>query len=200
MQCTSNMKQIGLALHNYHDVYKTFPPAYIVDEQGKPKHSWRVLILPFMNEQALYDQYDFDEPWNGPQNSQLLGKIPRLFQCPAHARHGETASPCTHCVAVVGPTTAWPGPVGRKLSDFSESDTTALVVEANDLGVAWLEPRDLSLDEAVARFTSADLSLDDGHWGRASLPSTSSDATSRLSTGRHISFPADSRRRSGRSC
>src|SRR5260370_743998 len=48
-QCKNNLKQIGLALHNYHDVYGSFPPAYFVDASGKPMHSWRVLILPFLD-------------------------------------------------------------------------------------------------------------------------------------------------------
>src|SRR5262245_60216991 len=52
MYCSNNLKQIGLALHNYHDKYGALPPAYTVDEDGKPLHSWRTLILPFMEQQA----------------------------------------------------------------------------------------------------------------------------------------------------
>jgi hypothetical protein len=54
--CSANLKQIGFALRSYHDVYRTFPPAYVADEDGRPMHSWRVLILPFTNQQALYKQ------------------------------------------------------------------------------------------------------------------------------------------------
>jgi len=67
-QCSNNLKQIALAFHNYHDTYRTFPPAYIPDEDGNPKHSWRVLILPFLEQRALYEQYNFDEPWDSPNN------------------------------------------------------------------------------------------------------------------------------------
>src|SRR5436190_7601184 len=63
MQCSNHLKQIGLALQNYHDEYKSLPPAYIADTEGKPMHSWRVLILPFMEQKPLYDKYDFNEPW-----------------------------------------------------------------------------------------------------------------------------------------
>ena len=52
MQCSNHLKQIALALHNYHDEYKSFPPAYIADESGKRMHSWRVLILPFIEGQG----------------------------------------------------------------------------------------------------------------------------------------------------
>ena len=65
-QCANNLKQIGLAFHNYHDAHKTFPPAYIPDKDGKPMHSWRVLILPYLEQQALYKRYNFDEPWDSP--------------------------------------------------------------------------------------------------------------------------------------
>ena len=69
--CQGRLRQIALALQCYHDVYKSFPPAYVADETGKPMHSWRVLILPFLEQKALYDQYRFDEPWDGPNNGKL---------------------------------------------------------------------------------------------------------------------------------
>src|SRR5260221_9789347 len=62
-QCKNNLKQIGLALHNYHGVWGSFPPPYIPDEQGRPKHSWRTLILPMFDQAPLYNKYRFDEPW-----------------------------------------------------------------------------------------------------------------------------------------
>src|SRR5437867_4482802 len=68
MQCSNYHKQIGLALQNYHDDYHSFPPAYIADADGKPMHSWRVMILPYMERKGLYDKYDLNEPWNGPNN------------------------------------------------------------------------------------------------------------------------------------
>lgn len=61
--CSNNLRQIGLAMHNYHDKYNCFPPAFLPDENGKPKHSWRVLLLPFLDEKSLYAEYRFDEPW-----------------------------------------------------------------------------------------------------------------------------------------
>ena len=60
-RCVNNMRHIGIALQNYHDTYKSFPPAYVADENGRPMHSWRVLILPFLEENGLYEKYDFDE-------------------------------------------------------------------------------------------------------------------------------------------
>ncbi len=67
-QCTNNLQQIGLAMHNYHDRHKTFPPAYTVDKAGKPLLSWRVLILPYLDQEALYKEFHLDDPWDSVHN------------------------------------------------------------------------------------------------------------------------------------
>src|SRR5204863_151662 len=69
--CKGELKQIGLALLNYREVYGCFPPAFIADESGRPMHSWRVLILPYIDHVSLYYEYRFDEPWDGPNNRKL---------------------------------------------------------------------------------------------------------------------------------
>src|SRR3990172_9467251 len=66
--CKNNLHQIEMALHYYHDKYHCFPPAYVADASGRPLHSWRVLLLPFLEQENLYRQYRFDEPWDGPHN------------------------------------------------------------------------------------------------------------------------------------
>jgi hypothetical protein len=68
-QGNGNPGFIALALHNYHETYGTFPPAYIADAHRKPMHCWRVLIRPFLEQQTLYTSYNFHEPWDGPNNS-----------------------------------------------------------------------------------------------------------------------------------
>ena len=112
--CTNNLKQIGLALHNYHTVYNAFPPAYIADETGKPMHSWRMLILPYLEQQNLYDLYDFSEPWDGPHNIALLGKMPQQFSCPSRDQNATRRPSLTSYVVISGPGTMFPGatPVG----------------------------------------------------------------------------------------
>ena len=80
--CKNNLKQIGLALHNYHDRYQSFPPAFVADENGKPMHSWRVLLLPYLDQADLYARYNFNEPWNGPNNLKLGDEIPEVYGCP----------------------------------------------------------------------------------------------------------------------
>jgi hypothetical protein len=131
-ECRHNLRSIAMAVRNYADLYRSFPPAYIADENGKPKHSWRVLLLPFLDEQALYDTYRFDEPWDGPNNRALLNRTPSVLRCPsARRRSTSSAAGATEYFAMVGPTAAWSGPVGRKLSDFPcVTSTTILIIEA----------------------------------------------------------------------
>src|SRR5438067_229052 len=84
--CSQNLKAIGLALHGYHDAYGCFPPASVADDQGRPMHSWRVLILPFAGQENLNRSYRFDEPRDGPNNRTLVGRMPRFYACPAQSR------------------------------------------------------------------------------------------------------------------
>jgi Protein of unknown function (DUF1559) len=140
-QCQNNLRQISIALQNYHDVYKSFPPAYVADANGRPMHSWRVLILPFLEQQSLYDVYRFDEPWNGPNNRQLASTALKIFECPADGNHGKGQ---TSYVAVVGPGTAWPGTKRIDVADIKDGlSNTVLVVEVHNSGIHWMEPRDL---------------------------------------------------------
>lgn len=138
------LKCLGLAFHNYHDVYGSFPPAYLADEQGRPMHSWRALILPFVEQHELYDQYRFDEPWDGPNNSQLADRMPRTFHMPSEP----PSSSRTNIVAIVGEPTAFPGARATRLRDFRDgTEYTILLTEIADSDILWLEPRDLCFEE-----------------------------------------------------
>lgn len=144
-QCPLN--QIILALHNYHDAYGSFPPAYVADEQGKPMHSWRVLILPYLDGQELYDEYDFSEPWNGPHNSRLLDRDPGVFLC-LHDRQRKPG--WTNILAITGAGTAFPGTSATRLAEFQDGpENSILIVEIADQRAPWLAPIDLSMEEAV---------------------------------------------------
>ncbi len=144
--CKNRLKQLALAMHAYHDTYGSFPPAYIADKSGRPMHSWRVLLLPFLEFGPLYDQYRFDEPWNGPHNRELA-KLPiALFHCPADT--GATTD--SSYFVVVGPKTIFPGATSTSIKDIPDgTSNTILLVEATDSAINWLEPRDMSCVEAV---------------------------------------------------
>ena len=154
-QCVNNLKQIALALLNYESATRAFPPAYVADASGKPMHSWRVLILPFLGEQALYSKYRFNEPWDGPNNRKLAAQIPNVYRCPAQANDPANQSVETHYFAVVDPQTAWPGSRGRRIRDIVDgTSNTILVLEASGVQTNWMEPRDLSLDEGIELLTT----------------------------------------------
>jgi prepilin-type processing-associated H-X9-DG protein len=142
-QCSNNLKQISLALANYQEVHGEYPPQYIADAEGKPMHSWRVLILPYLEHQALYDQYDFDEPWDGPRNSLLAAQMPPAFRCasdPAMAAGGTITS----YVGVSGPGAFFDGQKSTRAFAITDGlSNTISVVEFAGGGVHWMEPRDL---------------------------------------------------------
>ncbi len=139
--CLNNMKQIGLAMHNYHSAHDCFPPAYIADEDGNPKHSWRVLILPYMEEKALYDQYNFDEPWDSPANQQLASMMPKVYNCPSDM-FSDAASETSYLM-VVGPDTVGDADTPTRIVDITDgTSNTIMLVEAAGCGVNWLEPQD----------------------------------------------------------
>ncbi len=164
VQCCIHLKQIALSLHNYHDVYKAFPPAFVADASGKPAHSWRVLILPFMCQDTLYNSYAFDEPWDGPTNRALLTNTPTIYQCPSRLDRSLNAAAYTDYFAVIGPSAAWSGSTSRKLSDFKDLKSwTVLLVEIAGQKIAWTEPRDFTIDEVLKLVQSRDEAVEGGH-------------------------------------
>jgi Protein of unknown function (DUF1559) len=146
-ECSSNLKQIMLALHTYHDAYGSFPPAYVADEDGQPMHSWRVLILPFLGHQRLYEDYDFSQPWDSPNNSNVAVPIPDYFYCPADTTKRATD---TSYVLITGDGSAWPDDHAPGRDDFTDDPAqTIVLVEVVNSGIHWMEPRDLPMSEAL---------------------------------------------------
>ncbi len=115
-QCTNNLKQIALAMHNYHARHNTFPPAYNKSPDGKPLLSWRVQILPFLDQKALYDEFHQDEPWDSPHNKTLISRMPVVYSCPSGsrtpAREGKTSY-----LTPRGPATIFPALTGQAPGD-----------------------------------------------------------------------------------
>lgn len=144
-QCINNLKQIGLALHSYHDKHGSFPPAYTVDAQGNRLHSWRTLILPFMDEQKLYESIDLTKPWDHPANA-----IARQTALPSHVRKCPSArnvnARCTTYLAVSAPNGIFYGSTPRRMGDVRDgSSNTLLIVEViGEDAVEWMEPKDLA--------------------------------------------------------
>jgi hypothetical protein len=161
--CLQNLKQLGIALHNYHEHFETFPPAIVRSSDGRPMHSWRVLLLPCIGQQELYDRYDFTEPWDGPNNRKLLNEMPEIYRCP-NGNSVDGDRQCTSYVAVRGPRTAWPEPDAIDIPGIKDGSAQTLFLVEFDIGeIRWTEPSDLTLDEAMSRFAAHNPTRLDGH-------------------------------------
>jgi len=140
----NNMKQIGLALHNYHDTFGSFPPGYTTDAEGKPLLSWRVHILPFVEQTPLYDQFRLDEPWDSEHNKRLIPLMPPVYRAPS-----SKADPTkTNYLGVADERGIFPGKEKIGLRDIVDgSSNTIMVVEVNDESAAiWTKPDDFVPD------------------------------------------------------
>jgi prepilin-type processing-associated H-X9-DG protein len=144
VQSMNNLKQIGLAMLMHEAASGAFA-AYIADKQGKPLLSWRVKILPFIEEQALYEQFRLDEPWDSEHNKKLIARMPPVYMAP-----GSNAGPGkTNYVTVRGEKTAFPGKKGISIAQIRDGTAyTIMAVEASDQkAVIWTKPDDFEYDQ-----------------------------------------------------
>lgn len=140
-----HLKQLAVAIHNYHDTYGQLPPPFVADAEGRPMHSWRVLILPFIDQQKLYAEYRFTEPWNSPHNRELESRMPNAYAFSGTGMRGNTT---TNVLAVTGPETMWPGRGKATFDDVKDGqDHSIMFVENDGSGIHWMEPRDLVFEE-----------------------------------------------------
>jgi hypothetical protein len=134
-------------MHNYHDVYKQFPPAAIYDAQGRPLLSWRVALLPFLEHDApaLYKQFHLDEPWDSPNNKPLIAKMPDVFALRS-ARLREQGK--TTLLVPVGKQTVFGPKEGVRIRDITDgTSNTILIVDVDEpQAVVWTKPDDLNVD------------------------------------------------------
>jgi len=151
-QCVNNLKQIGLALHNYHDVYGAFPPAASVDANGKPLLSWRVAILPFLNQVGLHSQFKLDEPWDSPNNIKLLAQMPNAFGCPGDGEIGATS---TRYQGIVGQGTIFDGTKGTPLQSITDGTSNTIIAVEAETPVEWTKPDDVALAEVLTALGSS---------------------------------------------
>jgi prepilin-type processing-associated H-X9-DG protein len=142
----NNLKQIGLAMHNYHDTYGAFPPAAIVDKDGKPLLSWRVAILPYLEYDALYKEFKLDEPWDSDNNKKLLPKIPKIYLVPDVNKDGDTN---THYQVFVGGGAVFDPIQGTKLQAITDGSSNTLLCAEAETAVPWSKPDDLAFDPVM---------------------------------------------------
>lgn len=148
--CLNNMKQITLALLHYETAHGEFPPAYTVDAEGNRLHSWRALILPYLEGNTLHEHIDYTKPWDDPANAEARDTSLYEYLCPSSS--GDDLR-LTQYMAVVDPDGAFAGETPRKLDEFEgdgTSNTILLVEVSQDRAVHWMEPVDVSIDEIMA--------------------------------------------------
>jgi hypothetical protein len=140
---SNRLKQIGIAMHNYHDVNKSgFPPAAKCKD-GKRLLSWRVLILPYVEQQKLYEQFHLDEPWDSDHNRKLIPRMPDVYRSSLSLPAGKTTF-----LGIAGPSGMFPGCQSLRIPDVTDgTSNTIFVVDADDArAVDWTKPEDLTPD------------------------------------------------------
>lgn len=150
--CQGNLKQIAVGLYNYADTYGRFPPAWTVDSQGKPLHSWRVLILPYLQYQFLYNKIRLPEPWDSEYNRQFHDQMPPVFQCQENEQHGlfvlcapvfphlKPKGKCSYSI-VIGKDSLF-SETGTRLYQKNKgliSDKTIMLIE-RIVPICWMDP------------------------------------------------------------
>jgi hypothetical protein len=135
----NNLKQMMLAFHNYHDSFDGFPAAAICDEKGKPLLSWRVAILPYIEQDNLYRQFHLDEPWDSEHNKKLIPLMPKTYALPGA---DSTKAGMTHFRVFYGNGAALDLNKKVRITDFLDgTSNTLVIVEATDPAI-WTKPDD----------------------------------------------------------
>ena len=148
VQTSNDLRQIGLGLHNYNSVNGAFPAPYSTDSSGKPLLSWRVHVLPFIEQESLYKEFHLDEPWDSPHNLKLVEQMPDAYTSAAADPTGGK----TTVLGVAGKGGLFEAtkgnqprsPKGLSLAAITDgtSNTIAVVEAPEQFAVTWTKPDD----------------------------------------------------------
>jgi len=141
-QARNNLKQLMLAMHNYHDIHGQFPPAVVMGPDGKTPHSWRVELLPVLDLKGLYERYRLNEPWDSPHNEIILRNMPDVF----HSPYDDPKSLNSGYYVLVGPGTVFEGPKGIKIADILDGTSNTLAIVEAKRKIPWTKPEDIPFD------------------------------------------------------
>jgi hypothetical protein len=146
-QSQNNLKQIAIAMHNYHDALGRFPPPATYNKNGKPLLSWRVMILPYIEQDNLYKQFHLDEPWDSEHNKKLLAVMPKTYASPFQDEKSLTEHG-THYQGFVGKGTIFEDKKGIQISDITDGTSNTIMVVEASTAVPWTKPEDIPFDPA----------------------------------------------------
>lgn len=142
-QSQNNMKQLMLAMHNYHDVNGHFPAAVVIGPDGKTPHSWRIEVLPYLEQNALYQQYKMDEPWDSDNNKKVLEKMPVVFRHPKAANTKDASY-----FALTGETTLFSDNKGTNFAQVTDGTSNTIALVEAQREIPWTKPEDIPYDPA----------------------------------------------------
>jgi len=143
-QSTNNLKQIMLAMFNFESANGNFPPAAIADAEGKPLLSWRVAVLPYLENAPLYNEFHLDEPWDSPHNKTLIAKMPSVYKSP----NVQPADPnSTFYQVLTGGGAIFDSKVkGPKIAEVTDGTSNTIAVVEAGTAVPWTKPDDVVFD------------------------------------------------------
>jgi hypothetical protein len=146
-QCAHNLRQIALALHRYEQDHHALPPAYTVGPNGRPLHSWRTLILPYLEQESLYETIDLSKPWDDPVNAAASAARPSVFNCPEDVGPKNT----TTYLAIVGPDGFLAPERSRQFEEITDglSSTLAVIEASEEDAVPWMAPIDANANTVM---------------------------------------------------
>ena len=142
--CAERLEQIGTALLEYKKEHGAFPPQYVLGSDGKPAHSWRVLILPYLGHDDIFRQIDLTRAWDHPVNRDFEGSVD-IYTCPADGK-----KPMSNYVALID-AKGEPG----KTPVLASNDKGILISEVNTIPIHWMEPIDASIMEELGSYHQA---------------------------------------------
>ena len=167
IQCINNLKNISLAVMAYHDDFGSFPPAYTQDANGRRLHSWRTLLLPYLEQEPLYHSIDLTKPWDDPANAKARSQTVNGYHCP----DSDTEAGSTTYLAIVDESGVFRGANPRKLGELTDgsSDTVLFIDAPDEFAQHWMEPNDISLDQLI-KAKAEDSTVYFHHHGYAPTP------------------------------
>jgi hypothetical protein len=140
---SNNLKQLLIAMHNYHDTNGRLPTAAIYSKDGKPLLSWRVALLPYLEEQQLYKQFHLDEPWDSEHNKKLLAQMPKVF-APVGVKTKEPNT--TFYQVFTGKGTLFEGNRGIRFPEVTDGLSNTIMMAEAGTPVPWTKPEDMAFD------------------------------------------------------
>jgi hypothetical protein len=138
-QSSNNLMQLAIAMQTYHDIHGHMPQCTHFGADGKPLWSWRVELLPYIEQEAMYQALHQDEPWNSPHNSQVLARMPKTFESPTLGGPRNK----THYALVVGPQAAFhndPKVKGPRLTQIPDGTAQTILIVETGAAFDWAAP------------------------------------------------------------